>query len=520
MKCHVASASLPARLTACVLVLLATAAAAAAQPSSVTQRGFLEGTGLYYPQKNASDDVQWVGQGLFRQEAAWRPAAWLRFSGAFDGRAASDDRVERSWTIDWTDRGLQRPALSVRAANGSITRAGFTFVAGKQFVRWGKADVLNPTDRFAPRDLLEVVDNDFLAVTAARATYERGSDTIDLVWMPVFTPSRVPLAGGRWSGAPSSPPATPLPLVDVGSVFPSRSQAGLRWNHVGSGVEFSLSYFDGFDNFPRIDIAPNPALARTELTRVYSTMRMAGGDAAWPLRWFTLKGEAGFFWTTDLHADDYGIYVIQVERQQGEWLFVGGYAGEVVTADRTTRLFPAAVRVRPRPGRHLPRPRLLHHRFPPERGLRGGHPLRRGRRLDQGRVPHARSGSTGGRPRGRTSWPATRTTSSDATAATPACVSRFDTAIDGCRRQFQRGLACPARSPVLRRPAVRTSGQQCLPVEHDSDRVRLGGMRQRDDELPAVRRRIEVEFCLRVLSASRGRRRAVWRARRSRWRRS
>ena len=145
------------------------------------------------------DDARWVGQGLFRQEASWVPAAWLTFSGAFDARAASDDRVERSWAIDWTDRGLQRPALSVRAAHGSVTRAGFTMVAGKQFVRWGKADVLNPTVRSAPRDLLEVVDNDFLAVTAVRATYERGPDTIDLVWVPLFTPSRVPLAGSRWS---------------------------------------------------------------------------------------------------------------------------------------------------------------------------------------------------------------------------------------------------------------------------------------------------------------------------------
>ena len=62
---------------------------------------------------------------------------------------------------------------------------------------------------------------------------------------------------------------------------------------------------------------------------------MAGGDAAWPLSWFTLKAEAAYFWTTDRYADDYGIYVIQVERQQGEWLFVGGYAGEFVTEDRS-----------------------------------------------------------------------------------------------------------------------------------------------------------------------------------------
>jgi hypothetical protein len=338
---------IPARRAAAAacLAFLFGAVSLVAQSSSISQRGFLEGTGILYPQAAPPDDRHWIGDGLFRQEASWRPAGWLTLSGAFDARAATDDRVERTWSIDWTDRGLQRPALSVRSMNAAFRRGGFTLTAGKQFVRWGKADILNPTDRFAPRDLLEVVDNDFLGVTAARATYERGPDTVDLVWVPLFTPSRVPLAGGRWSVggsfAGTEAGATPsLPVTDLGSVFPSRWQAGVRWNHVTSGFEYSLSYFDGFNNLPRIDAVPNPALARTEVTRVYSPMRMAGADGAWPLPWFTLKGEAGYYWTTDPRADDYGIFVIQVERQQGEWVFVGGYAGEFVTEDRSVPSSP------------------------------------------------------------------------------------------------------------------------------------------------------------------------------------
>ena len=33
------------------------------------------------------------------------------------------------------------------------------------------------------------------------------------------------------------------------------------------------------------------------------------------------------------------LYVIQIERQTGEWLLVGGYAGEVVTAQRAPLTF-------------------------------------------------------------------------------------------------------------------------------------------------------------------------------------
>jgi hypothetical protein len=332
------------RLAACILAAVALAGSAAAQSPPVTQRGFLEGAGVYYPQATAQDATQWIGEALWRQEASWRAVSWLTVSGAFDARAATDDRVERTWAVDWTDRGLQRPALGVRALNAAVTRGGLTLAAGKQFVRWGKADVLNPTDRFAPRDLLEVVDNYFLGVTALRATYERGPYTVDLVWVPLFTPSRMPLANSRWApseaAAHTAETTAALPVADLGSIFPSRSQVGIRWNHLASGFEYSLSFYDGFNNLPRIDIRANPELRRTEVTRVYSPMRMAGADAAWPLRWFTLKGEAGYLWTTDPFADDYGIYVVQLERQRGEWLFVGGYSGEFVTRNRALSATP------------------------------------------------------------------------------------------------------------------------------------------------------------------------------------
>jgi hypothetical protein len=320
---------------------LALAGSAAGQPFG--QRGFLEGRAVVYPSQAPNDATQLVADGLFRQEASWRPASWLTVAGAFDARADSHDRVEQRWVIDWSDRGARRPALSVRRIGAAVVRGGLTVEAGKQFVRWGKADVLNPTDRFAPRDLLEVVDNDFLAVSAVRATYERGADTIDLVWAPRFTPSRLPLPDQRWAISvgrllgiePGLPPGTQVQVEDLGSRFPDRSQFGARWNHVGRGLEFSLSLYDGFSHYPRVDAARGPDPARISIVRVYPTMRMYGADAAWPTRWFTVKGEIGYFTTTDPRTDDYGIYVVQLERQQGEWMFVGGYAGEFVTARRT-----------------------------------------------------------------------------------------------------------------------------------------------------------------------------------------
>ena len=53
-------------------------------------------------------------------------------------------------------------------------------------------------------------------------------------------------------------------------------------------------------------------------------MRMYGGDATLPIRWLTIKGEAAYFTSTSASTDEYMLYVVQLERQTGEWVFVGG----------------------------------------------------------------------------------------------------------------------------------------------------------------------------------------------------
>jgi len=338
--------------TLAALVIVAWPSAVGAQ--ALSQKGFLEAKGIGYPQTTAQDDTRLVGEALLRYEVSAKPARWLRVAGALDARGDTHDQT--LWHgIDWSDRGLKRPGFGVRRLDATVSRGQFSLQVGKQFIRWGKTDILNPTDRFAPRDYLSVMDSDFLGVTAARLTLGLQSDTLDLVWAR-FTPSRTPLLDQRWSGLPAELEA--VQLIDQGAVYPQRSQVGARWNHVGSGYEFSLAAFNGNNNLPLIETAvpapasgfpmagvPPPAAAATPgqvqvpITRAYPNLWMVGGDAAVPLPAFTIKGEAAYFGTDDPRADEYWLYVIQLERQSGEWFFVGGYAGEVVTTSRVQAEF-------------------------------------------------------------------------------------------------------------------------------------------------------------------------------------
>lgn len=316
-----------------MLLLLLFACPASAQ--NFTYRGFGQIQGTVYQQTTQQADERAAMEALFRFEPAYRASDWLTLSGSIDARADTLEQVARTWRVDVRDRGLQRPALSLRHARATLRKGTFTADLGKQFIRWGKADILNPTDRFAPRDFLEVTDDEFLAVIGTRAQYERGSHTIDAVWVPTFTPSRVPLIGQRW--APIQPQTfRTTGFLDLDPVFPDRSQYGARWNVVRPGFEFSVSYFDGFNHLPQYTPIPLSGRPLVALQRTYPQLRMAGGDAAVTLRWFTVKGEAAALFTTSDQADDVVAYVIQLERQSGELSVVAGYAGEIVMQRRST----------------------------------------------------------------------------------------------------------------------------------------------------------------------------------------
>src|SRR5437763_1329118 len=90
----------------------------------------------------------------------------------------------------------------------------------------------SPAQNFSPRGFLNVVDSEFLPITAARLNYGTQANTIELVFSPHLTPSRVPLLSQRWAVLPSG-----VPVHELEPDFPGGSQFGARWNHIGGVAE-------------------------------------------------------------------------------------------------------------------------------------------------------------------------------------------------------------------------------------------------------------------------------------------
>ena len=206
------------------VVALALVVASSAWSSSTlyaqtfSQRGFVEGRAFEFPETTPTESTRTIADLLAREEVVVKPARWVQFAAGLDLRGDSHSQVEPEWRVDFEDRSILRPRIAVRRLSATFVAGGFSLDLGKQFIRWARADILNPTDRFAPRDFLNVIDTDFLPVLGAHTSVQIRSETFEAVWVPRFTPSRLPLfdaAGGLccrlaspvfqlWTSAPSS----------------------------------------------------------------------------------------------------------------------------------------------------------------------------------------------------------------------------------------------------------------------------------------------------------------------------
>jgi hypothetical protein len=167
---------------------------------------------------------------------------------------------------------------------------------------------------------------------STRCCSPKRPETIEVVWLPQLTPSRMPLLTQRWSVVPAE--AAGISIIDLGSDLPNRAQAGARWRHTGGRFETGLSYVDGFNHHPDIETRVLDAAGTVvSLVRTYPRIRSYGAELAVPTRWITFKAEGAYFVSRERTFDEYGLYVAEIERQVGEWLLTLGYAGEVVTGE-------------------------------------------------------------------------------------------------------------------------------------------------------------------------------------------
>ncbi|MBN2361533.1 MAG: hypothetical protein JXR83_18925 [Deltaproteobacteria bacterium] len=169
---------------------------------------------------------------------------------------------------------------------------------GKQRVAWGTADRFNPTDNLNPDDL-----SDFLAFGAKLPTWALRADLIILegylkltaVWLPGPVPALLPRFGELPLGGSTADSVGELAPSDIATAVGTvglglpradlaHSMQALKLAGSALGVDWSLSYFHGYDDIPiEKDVVirvVSPVEIAIDATAVLPETHVAGADLA------------------------------------------------------------------------------------------------------------------------------------------------------------------------------------------------------------------------------------------------
>jgi hypothetical protein len=182
---------------------------------------------------------------------------------------------------------------------------------GQQIIAWGRADALNPTDLLTPKDFTHLsaeyeVDRRF-GLPAALGTARLSPElNFTAVWIPIFMASVIPI-----------PDKLPFQL---GSEEPNNEwrnhSFALKLDRSGTGVDWSISYFQGWDLIPTAKVTNPGGVVRFGPQGLFSIfqptsvllrnqrIRAIGADAAIPMGGFGWRAETAYVRSDDPHGID------------------------------------------------------------------------------------------------------------------------------------------------------------------------------------------------------------------------
>lgn len=211
----------------------------------------------------------------------------------------------------------QDVTLELREGYVHIYAGDLELRVGKQIVVWGRADEINPTDWLSARNLTLLFPDPFdqrIGVFGVKADYylPRGF-RLTGVWQPIPTTSTIPLPI-----VPGVMFRRQLPDIKI-----ENGELGFKLDQSGGEIEWSVSYFTGFNKLPEVNLmAPVPPAMVIGLS--HHRIHGAGADFVYVHRSWGFRGEGAYVHTKnpmgrrrDIQTP-YAFYVLGVEKDFGD----------------------------------------------------------------------------------------------------------------------------------------------------------------------------------------------------------
>ncbi|MCD6347382.1 MAG: hypothetical protein J7L96_08190 [Bacteroidales bacterium] len=183
----------------------------------------------------------------------------------------------------------------------------FDLRIGQQQVVWGKADGVFITDVVSPLNLTEFLLPDFdeirTGVLATKFDYYIGNSTLEVIWIPKFTPTVMPAANSIWSFHRDFM-APPTFDWSKSKIKPSleNSEAFVKYSALTSRIDFELMGGYTWDDNPtmhvnkQIDMSSgSPVLTGLNITPEHHRLLLGGGSFSTEIVGVVLRGEAAYY---------------------------------------------------------------------------------------------------------------------------------------------------------------------------------------------------------------------------------
>ncbi len=224
------------------------------------------------------------------------------------------------------------PEFNLREAYIDIYLDSMDFRIGQQQILWGKADGAFITDVVSPKDLKEFILPEFeeirMGVTAVKADLYIGNSTVEFIWVPLFTPNKMPVAASIWNSAEidfsSSDDDIDLKLTN-GELF-------ARFSLFTSYIDFEIMGGYMWDDEPTI----TPSLSGILLD--HKRLGIVGGSFSLPIGGFVIRGEGAFytgkyFQMVSLDAPvekNYINYLIGIDFRKSGWYLSSQFIQKII----------------------------------------------------------------------------------------------------------------------------------------------------------------------------------------------
>ncbi len=198
-------------------------------------------------------------------------------------------------------------SMKLKEAYADYNGGFWSVRAGRQISAWGKADGIQVADILCPQDESNMIASTYkesrLGIDALRLSFMGSFFQSDLYWIPIFTPSTLPLAeesalrkvvfpdryGTFNLTTPKKWSDFDLPVKRI-----ENSECAARLGFYFSKFDLSFYGFYGWDDLPFFSYTATSE-SEAVVTGTYKRMGMFGADAAIPVKDFVFRLEAAFF---------------------------------------------------------------------------------------------------------------------------------------------------------------------------------------------------------------------------------